>query len=633
MSGDETKIILLVEDEPTTRASVSLILEKFGYKVRTANSGEEAVALISANNPVDLILMDMNLGMGMEGTEAAQQIVAIRNIPVVFHTSHTDREVIKKVHGITRYGYVVKSSGTYVLLGAIEMAFELFAANQKLENKMEELHEREALYRSLSEASPLGIFQANLVGNWIYANNILKNMLDIGSEEIIGQLWRQSIHPDDRKKFFQEWEATISEKRKFSLDFRLQKPNGDILWIHGLASPITGSSGRVHGFVGTMENTTEIKQTQDQLEKARESNRVNQIKNQFLTNVSHEIRTPMNSILANCRLAQKEELSPRLNDFLKTINDSSVLLLKLLNDILDLSKIESGNFELEKIPFLIHEVLDQVYEMLSNTAIEKGLILSYFISPKIPRFVLGDPLRFQQILVNLVGNALKFTNEGSVEISIDLDEIVGNTAQLRIEVIDTGIGIPPDHLERLFSLFSQGDSSTTRKYGGTGLGLAICKRLIMIKGGSISVNSQVGKGTTFTVKLPLEQYFDEDTKDILLELSPGTSLTRSTQPRDRMVSESTQDISSVPDHDVSINPENRVALEHALREFSELICKHDLSARSKLATIRELSEGSEYQKTFAQIEACLKRLDFKKAANMVEAIVSNLRISPDKENI
>jgi len=634
MSGEEKKTILLVEDDPITCESVSTVLRKSGYEVVTAESGEETVSLI-ADNLVDvhLILMDMELGEGMDGTETARMVLSVRNIPIVFHTSLVDRSVIERVRGITRYGYVDKASGYFILLSAIEMAFELYNARQLVESKMEALRESEAEYRALSEASPLGIFQADLFGNWVYTNTVLQKMLSLSFPETLGQNWRQSIHPDDLEAVSREWKSAVMQSRMSSLDFRLQTQNGETLWIHGLVAPVIDSKGQAHGFVGTMENVTEMKLTLEQLKKAREeSDRANQAKSQFLANVSHEIRTPMNSILAHTRLAQKEEANPKVSDYLNTIHGSSVILLQLLNDILDLSKIESGKLELEQIPFPIADIPKQIFGMFSAVARERGIQFSYALSSDIPDFLLGDPLRLQQILLNLVGNAMKFTNDGSVGIHIELDGIVDRIAQIRIEIRDTGVGIPIEQQSRLFSLFSQADSSTTRKYGGTGLGLAICKRLVALMGGTISQQSGAGKGSTFTVRLPLEIQSGFARNGRHREAVGRSDQTGGSAAGDMAGVTGSQD--GLPaEADEALNPTCIAPLVQALGNFSELIRKHDLAARNDQAQIRELLGNSGLRKPFAQVEACLKRLDFKKASVLVGEMLSEIQISAQKEDV
>lgn len=237
-----------------------------------------------------------------------------------------------------------------------------------------------------------------------------------------------------------------------------------------------------------------------ELERARqEAEQANRAKSTFLATMSHEIRTPMNGVIGMAALLQETPLSQEQQLFTDTIANCGETLIQVINDILDFSKIESGHLELEQQPFELRQCLEDVLDMFGARAAKLGLELVYDIAEDVPRYLVGDPLRLRQILINLVGNAVKFTKQGEICVLVQRESgTTPDTLCVRFDVSDTGIGIADTHLTRLFKAFSQVDSSTTRQYGGTGLGLAISRKLVQLMGGDISVVSQPGQGTTFS---------------------------------------------------------------------------------------------------------------------------------------
>ena len=302
---------------------------------------------------------------------------------------------------------------------------------------------------------------------------------------------------------------------------------GKSQWVEHSSVPLYDDDHNIIGILGSYYDISGIKSVAEEMEKAKETaERANQSKGEFLANMSHEIRTPINAIVGMANLCLKTELTQKQKRYIKVIDSSSQALLGVINDILDFSKIDAGKLTVERIPFDLQDVLTSLADMFAYRAYDKDLEFIINLPANIPTRLIGDPLRLNQVLVNLISNAIKFTEDGEINVAVNLLDSSRDNVLLRISVTDTGIGMDEEQRANLFKAFTQADTSTTRKYGGTGLGLAISRRLILLMGGDIGVTSAAGQGSTFyiEVELPLQTEQDNSHHQYLLQKLKGVRI-------------------------------------------------------------------------------------------------------------
>jgi len=360
----------------------------------------------------------------------------------------------------------------------------------------------EERFRELAASAPVGIFQTDAAGRCIYVNARWSQMAGMPGEVATGDGWFQAVHPADRAQVQQAWQGSLEGLRPFDQQYRFVRSDGAETWVVGRAVASLDSAGSIRGFLGTVTDVTDRHHQALALEQARaEAETAARAKSLFLANMSHEIRTPLNAVIGMTTLLLDTPMTDEQRDFARTIRSSSDALLAVINDILDYSKADVGKVEVEHQAFDLRRCIEDSLDLVAPQAAEKRLNLAYLIEDDTPQRMVGDAARLRQILVNLLSNAVKFTHQGEVFLAVHSESVDPQTHRVHFAVHDSGIGIAAEHLPRLFQSFTQVDPSTTRKYGGTGLGLAISKRLAELMGGTVTVQSAPGQGSTFRLQV------------------------------------------------------------------------------------------------------------------------------------
>jgi PAS domain S-box-containing protein len=541
--------ILLVDDHPQNLVALEAVLEEENYNLVRAYSGEEALRFI-LKDEFALIVLDVEMP-GMNGFETAKLIKLrekSKTIPIIFITAkNREMEHLFTGYSIGAIDYMVKPFLPQLLKSKIEGFVSMYVINKKLQIQTELLHQRslelektnkalmrttfelirtEAQARIIGETSIDTMITFNSHGIVLNINPAAVRMFGFHEEELIGHSVRSLIPAifEDTDGGFKIREPYLVDKLS---DVKPIRKDGSTFHAEIQIGEALIDQDQIYAC--TISDITERKKAEIAMLQAKEEAELAaRVKTEFLAMMSHEIRTPMNGIIGMTDLLVDSGLNPEQLEYAEIVRKSSDALLTVINDILDFSKIESGKMELEAVPLELVALIEETFDLFTAKTREKELILEYYIDPQLPAYILGDITRLRQILINLVGNAVKFTEHGAIYVLVNFLSEREELLEIEFIVKDTGIGITPQQVEHLFKPFSQLDSSMTRKYGGTGLGLAICKTLVELMKGTIRTEQQTEAGATFVFTIQAKPVYytdgEHDFSDLMfIEKHPSTA--------------------------------------------------------------------------------------------------------------
>jgi two-component system sensor histidine kinase/response regulator len=478
-----------------------------------ADDIEEALGFLS-HIDIDVLILDCGQAAGEELADKIRELTQAVDLPLLALV-HDAREGSEALAAGAQDFLIKELISEDMLARAVRYSSQLYQTRKSLHTLSQEIERLKTVenpFHSFFIHSPVGMALMDLEGRLVRGNTALQTMLACSVTELQHQKLAMFIHPEDSPVYIEN----LTELREgtvgfFETESRFYRKDGKAAWARITLSLLRDRSGRALYIFGLIKDISRWKRSEVNLQKAKEfAEAMARTKSEFLANMSHEIRTPIHTITGMTELLLETELDMEQVEYAEQIRFSADVLLSLVNDILDFSKIEAGKLALEEIDFDLYEMLEKAVDLVVLEAHKKNLEVILSIAPNVPHRLRGDPARLRQIVINLFNNAVKFTQEGEVQISLEEEEGGDSLCMLKCMVRDTGIGISKENMTRLFQSFSQADTSTTRRFGGTGLGLSISKSLVEMMNGRIGVDSQEGAGSTFwfTVPLPKQEKAD-----------------------------------------------------------------------------------------------------------------------------
>lgn len=493
------RILLVGDDESDDRLLRRLLIEarRPDWGFAWLRSPDAAVARLMQEG-CEVVLVSEELGR-QSGLELVRQAKGCGSrAAFILLTEGSDRERQEEALRAGAMDSLPRSELTGVLLD------RLVRSASELQRVQEELRESEERFRTLAAATPLPLYVKGADGRGVYFN---QNWLDFRGRGLVqecGDGWKEGLHPEDRVRALAFLANATHQRTAFEIEYRMRRRDGEYCRMVDMGRPRFAPGGKFVGHVGTLTEIPVQSRLEHDVALAREEAvSASRLKSQFLANISHEIRTPMNGIIGMAGLLLDTPLTPEQHELAEAVQKSADVLLGVVNDILDIAKIETGRLQVDAVELELRSLIEDTVALLGERAQDKGLEVVCEIEHDMPTLLRGDPGRLRQVMTNLVGNAIKFTEEGEVLVSVSRVEETESIIVFRVEVRDTGIGITTEAQKILFQPFVQADGGSARRHGGMGLGLAISRQLIELMGGRLGLESQPGKGSIFWFELSL----------------------------------------------------------------------------------------------------------------------------------